>query len=532
MFSRSSPKRASRSVRARVRASALVLLLLASAWGASCLRQEVKLPADARRIVFLHLNDTHGHFYGKLNKGARPDHGYSFENLVAWVARIEGEVGADSVILSLGGDLNTGTPESDELGARPDMDLLRQARLRVATIGNHEFDRPPAFFERQAKESSFAWVSANVLRPDGSPVVPPSIVLRAGDRNIAFVGLTTEQTNQIGNPRNIAGYRFSRAIDAARAQVDKLRPQSDFIVALTHLGFYPPGKVPHDATDDRKLAEAVPGLNLILGGHSHTLVKDEVVNGVPIFQAKCFAEYLVRVDFGIRPRASGSPPVLLRSEMIPLNRAPEQLSADALARSRRARESIDAYLARSREMFSRVVAQAQEDFHYERAQAHSSAIGRLVAESQVVGSGADVALVIAGGVRGGFKKGAITLRDVLTVCPFRNTVGTVEMTGRELIELLQSKMVASADRGAFPIVRGMTVRVEGGRVAVQRGGRPLSADARVRVAINSYMASGGSGYPDYVSSGRFRDLGVSDADMLRRYLEQKKQISRALVAEP
>lgn len=490
--------------------------------------------AAPRRVIFLHTNDQHGHFYGKLENGERPRDGYALENLITYVEAIRHEAGKDAdIVVTYGGDLNTGTPESAFFLAAPDIELWRLAGLNAAVIGNHEFDNPPDIFETQIAGAGFPWISANLERKTGGRLTKPSHIMTASGIRIGIIGLTTEQTNQIGNPQYTKKYRFADTVATARMQATDLKPQTDFIIALTHLGLYPKGAVPFGVADDRVLVESVPEINLVLGGHSHTLIDGQVVNGVRIFQAKCFSAHLVRADFEIEPRGKDGKAAFrfVSSQVLDLRRSPSVLAAPVAAKRAEARKIIDGYLKKSAEKFGEIVAEAEEDFHYEREHALTAPITKLVAESQLSESGAEIAIVIAGGIRGGLKKGKITLRDVLTILPFGNTVGIVEIPGSDIIALLEKRMLHSSDKGGYPIVAGMNIQVDADakKLTALIGGRPLDPKRKYKVALNSYIGSGGTGYPDYISQGKFSDLSMTDAMLLTSYLKKKGRIHRNLL---
>lgn len=492
------------------------------------------LGAAPRRVIFLHTNDQHGHFYGKLENGERPRDGYALENLITYIETIRHEMGKDAdIVVTYGGDLNTGTPESAFFLAAPDIELWRLAGLNVAVIGNHEFDNAPDVFEKQIAAAGFPWISANLERKAGGRLTKPHHIITGSGIKIGVVGLTTEQTNHIGNPQYTKQYRFADTVATARSQARELRPQTDFIVALTHLGLYAKGAVPFSVADDRVVVESVPEINLILGGHSHTLIDGQVVNGVRIFQAKCFSAHLVRADFEIDPRGKDGKAAFrfVSSQVLDLRRSPSALAAPVAEKRAKARQIIDNYLKKSAEKFSEIVADAEEDFHYEREHALTAAITKLVAESQLDESGAEIALVIAGGIRGGFKKGKITLRDVLTVLPFGNTVGIVEISGSELITLLEKRILHSTDKGGYPVVAGLGIQInaETKTLSVTFAGKPLDPNRKYKVSLNSYIGSGGTGYPDYISQGKFSDLNMTDAMLLTKYLKKKGKIHRDML---
>ena len=101
--------------------------------------------------------------------------------------------------------------------------------------------------------------------------------------------------------QGLSAYLWDQPIDQARRKVDELRSKVDCLIALTHIGI----------AQDRKLAEACPELDLILGGHSHTVLNEpEAVNGVPICQGGSHARFIGR--YAWEPGAG-----LVESELIP-----------------------------------------------------------------------------------------------------------------------------------------------------------------------------------------------------------------------
>jgi 5'-nucleotidase len=136
---------------------------------------------------------------------------------------------------------------------------MNRAGLDYATFGNHEFDLKKPDFDKRMAESKFVWFSSNVLSQDGSaiPNVPANVVLTAkgpGGRSlrIGMFGLTIDS--------NTATYvKYREPFEIARAQVAELKGKSDIVIGLTHLNI----------DQDIELAETVPGLAMILGGHEH-----------------------------------------------------------------------------------------------------------------------------------------------------------------------------------------------------------------------------------------------------------------------
>ena len=154
--------------------------------------------------------------------------------------------------------------EGKKLAGRQMVAVMNALAPDLVTFGNHEFDPKREDFAARMDEGRFPWVSSNVSRPDGSPFhsVPRhriwTVAGTGGTARIGFIGLTIDS--------NPAAYvRYGNPIAAARAQLDELRGHYDVLVALTHLR----------REDDRRLAEAVPEIDLILGGHEHVASFDD-----------------------------------------------------------------------------------------------------------------------------------------------------------------------------------------------------------------------------------------------------------------
>src|SRR5690606_27731283 len=124
---------------------------------------------------------------------------------------------------------------------------------------------------RQAERARFPLLSANVVREaDGRPLFQATQVLERGGLRIGILGLTTESAAFLTLPENRMGLRFEPALEVAATWVPRLRAQCDLVLALTHMGYYPDGQFGTSTPGDVNLARAVPGIDLIVGGHTHT----------------------------------------------------------------------------------------------------------------------------------------------------------------------------------------------------------------------------------------------------------------------
>ena len=213
------------------------------------------------------------------------------------VQHIEDMHGADRVLLLDGGDLLTGTPLTDveirgsQGGAM--LDFMEAVGYDAWVIGNHEFDKGFENVEALVSSSKIPAISANVRAPDGGPAFTgqqPSTILEAGGFKIGVIGATTEQLEGLVSPDTWSRLDLIPVAEAVAEQVEILDPQTDLIVVLSHIGL--------DA--DKALAEAVDGVDLIVGGHSHThLDTPEKIGGTWVVQAGSYCRTLGVVRVGM-----------------------------------------------------------------------------------------------------------------------------------------------------------------------------------------------------------------------------------------
>jgi 5'-nucleotidase/UDP-sugar diphosphatase len=498
--------------------AALPVLLLLAAVAAPC-------AAATHLLTILHTNDHHGRFWRNDNG----EYGLAARRSLADRVRTEVRGRGGHVLLLDAGDVNTGVPESDMLDAEPDIRGMNAMGYDAMAVGNHEFDNPMDTLRRQEHLMSFPLLSANIYDADGRRAFTPYRLFELPGLTVAVLGLTTEATAVIGNPKHIHGLTFRPAIDEARDLVPILRPLADVVVALTHLGFDPEG-----GTGSVALARAVPGIDVIVDGHSHTALTAPVPeSGVVIVQAGEYGKYLGRVDLEVedgrengRERTVG----LAGGGLLPVNLT-RMVEAEGGKKRIPVGEVIDedpsllALLAPFREKgaeaLNAVIGRSEGAFPGEREalRGAEAALGNLACRALMAMTGADVAVMNSGGIRAGLPTGDITYRDILTVKPFGNTICTVSMTASELADYLRTAAAMPPGSGAFAQFAGVGFALSGGVVTnLTVGGRPADPARTYTLAVESYLAAGGDGYPKLIDRKTFRDTGYVDADALREFV--------------
>ncbi|MHC1701945.1 MAG: bifunctional UDP-sugar hydrolase/5'-nucleotidase [Humidesulfovibrio sp.] len=557
----------------------LALCLLASA----CSRPAHQPPSGPFTLTIAHVNDTHSNLEpadtGLILAGEK------ITAQLGGFARLKAaldEVRADEAnVLALhAGDAVQGTLFFNVFQGRVDFDFLNLLGLDAMTLGNHEFDKGPALAGSLAGRARFPVLAANLdvsREPALAGRIRPHVVRLFGGERVGVIGVTTPTTPQI--TADVGQVVFHPAAPAVEAEVRELRGQDvDIIVVLSHLGY----------EQDLALARAVPGIDVIVGGHSHTLLGDPVRLGrlglspsgpyptevrgpdgglTLVVQAWRWGAQLgvLTLSFDARGGILGhtARPMLLAGDVFRKGGAavpkgsPEQAAlAAALTASGAARVvAEDAALAKRLEPYARQL----EPFRNARIGARAAVDlirgtatdpGAIVADAYLAGTpGAQLALLMPGGLRQDLFQGELTQGMVMGLLPFGNTLVSLDVTGAEFKSALEDAAefrlkthppdgtaggtAAGVDWRNVRVFHaaGFTCAVDPGR---PRGGRigslrvrkadggfaEIDPAATYRLVTNSYLAGGGDGQDTLKNAEGSRvDSGYLEHDVLAEHLK-------------
>lgn len=505
-------------------------------------------PGPARDTTYaftlLHSNDNHGRFWhneqGELGLAARK----------TAVDAIRAEVlGAGGHVLLLdAGDINTGIPESDLQDAVPDVLGMNLLRYDAMAVGNHEFDKSPAVLAMQRKLAQFPMLSANVYQ-GGARVFEPYRVFALGGVRVAVMGLTTPDSRKLGNPENMEGMEFRDPVAETAALLPEMRQKADVVIAASHLGYYEDGKhgqqYPGDVELARALDKRTKGLDVIVGGHSHTRVcmqapnrvdsnyspgkacQPDSQNGTWIVQAGEWGKYLGRADFQYR----NGDLQLVKYELIPINL--KNSSTPRLAHDPEMLALLQPYQDKGQEKINVPVGSSDGAFEGDRSfiRHRMTNLGMLIGTAMMDKTGADFAVLNAGGIRDSLPAGTLTYKDILKVHPFGNTLVTVTLTGREVMDYLQTAANMKPGGGSFAHITGAELHMAGDKlVQVRFKGKPVELDQNYRLVINNFVSVGGDGFPYLRNHPGALDTGFVDADVMREYIASHSPLQTARFA--
>jgi 5'-nucleotidase/UDP-sugar diphosphatase len=373
-----------------------------------------------------------------------------------------------------------------------------------AALGNHEFIHSLAQTKRLISLARFPLFCANaLLKATKEPLTHEYQIEQAGPIRVGIFGLVTTEARSY--PAAKEGVSIADPVRTARKVVARLRrDKADVIVLISHCG----------EEIDKQLASVVPGIDVIVGGHSHSrLPLGEFIprtmevtagkaGGTVIVQAYQWGGELGRCDLSFKQDAAGAWHVdRYRARLILITAATQADAAVAAV--------VDHYWRPVAPHYAEVIGEAADDFGSRCA---DWAEYNLVADAVRETFGTEIELENIGGVRSPLLKGTITLGDLVALDPFANTVVTFNITGRQLKKILARYA---------PAVSGVRYRVENGElVEALIKGEPLQDTRRYTGATNSYFA----GRAFTGMRVQFLDTGKQRLEVLIAYIRRKGMI--------
>lgn len=488
-------------------------------------------------LTVMHTNDTHAHLADVARRATL-------------VNQVRNE-GGNSLLLDAG-DVFSGDLYFTKWAGLADVAFMNYMGYDAMTFGNHEFDSGTAVLADFIKAAKFPLLTSNIdFSQDGniSPLLKPAttinthdakttdvagvypyVILEVNGHKVGVFGMTTEDTAETSSPgKNV---KFNDATASASATVSAIEAEGvNVIIALSHLGY----------NRDKALAVAVNGIDLIVGGHTHTkLDAPEVVSGAEseptvIVQANEWGKFLGRVDL-----------VFNDEGVVQTNRLSGSLLTvnDAVEEDAAARDMLKPYNDELEQLKTQVIGATTVKLNGERSdvRAKETNFGNFIADSLLYKAkllkNADIALINGGGVRESIDPGDITMGQLRKVMPFGNTLFVLDVTGQQLKAGLENGVSGAklADLpGKFPQVAGMRFKWDPNQpvgskvydieIQTASGYVPLNLTSTYRMATNSFVALGGDGYVSFaeaIENGAYHeDLGYPDYEIFIEYVTGK-----------
>lgn len=400
--------------------------------------------AFATEIRILHVNDFHGFAEGyKTVDSDRVLGGAS--HLAGIIERLRKE--KPSLLLSAG-DMIQGHIWANLFEGKSVIELMNAMNFDAMVVGNHEFDFGVEVLKSRVAEAQFPILGANV---EGTDFLKPFIIREIDGVRVAIIGVVTEDTPIATHPKNVQGLRFLSVEETVKRYLAELKDKADLFIVLSHLGF----------KRDRELAERVKGIDVIIGGHSHTKVeKPHLVNETIIAQAWEHGKALGVLDIKVE-----------RGKIVKYSGRLIEIRPHLSFEDEKVKSIIDKYSKNVNAILDEIIGFAEEDLDGENVRKAETNLGNLIADIIRETAGAEAAIINGGGIRTGIKKGDIRVKDVYSVLPFNNYILAIKFKGSEIKEALEHGVSGLQEgAGRFPQVSGIRfVYTYGQRLVAESG---------------------------------------------------------------
>lgn len=486
-----------------------------------CLLCVSHIIAETKEIVILHTNDIES-VYEPMEAYWRDD--VEMIGGIPYLASLISETRANgpTTFLMDAGDIYTGALSKKSKGKLP-FELYSAMGYDVMTLGNHEFEYGWESLVETMPRANFPVLNANIVyEASGSLFAQPYTILRKDEIRIGVIGVMgLDAFYNTTAPFQRIGLSIKDPIETAQYWADKIRTDVNMIVVLTHQNMTAPMQTNKEADptvqrgfdEDYAMAGKLRGVDAIFGGHSDNGLHNPVVHpetGTVIGLTFGQGMHLGYTRFKLDTKTHDV--TFLGGKLIPVDA--KKLSADPTTTSLiEAQRKMHPAL---NEQLTVMTTSAVRMYNKE------SNIGNLLADFMREGGGSDIAFLNSGAIRADLNAGTVTLEHLINVYPFVDKLMVVELTGKQIKELIEYSVTLPYGIGQ---ISGLDIKYNSSKPIMQRvlsirhNGMPLDETEKYTVGTTAFVAQGGDGYDIFAQGNVVNDTHLM-ADVF--YQEFKK----------
>ena len=544
-------------------------------------------PTPPVRVSIIGLNDFHGALQATpanvvVADPANPAGtrvsvgGAAF--LGTMITKLKSENPGNTLVVGAG-DMVGATPVISALfNDEPTIDVLNMIGMDISSVGNHEFDKGAAELQRLQKGgclprsadglrgivgvdtcmnngkfagAKFQYLAANVIDVNSKQTVLPAFAIRTvAGQDIAFIGLTLKNTPSVVTPAGVAGLSFTDEVATVNSLVPELLAKGvSAIVVLIHEGGMTTASTINDKScpgisgDIVKIADRFdPRVDAVISGHTHQEYVCTRPDGKLLTQTGFNGRAVTKIDMMISPdtkrvisKTANNFPVI-NNNVVMVAGAPVPLPAGVtpLTPDPAVAALVQRVVTLSAPLTSRVIGNIPMPLTRTANMAGESQVGSIIADAYLDGTSgpsfgsnpAEIGLTNSGGIRANLPNTVVTFGDLFTVTPFGNNLVTIDLTGTQLLRVLEQQWEAPqpVPGRIMQVSNGFTYTWDaskpfgapsgmGNRViasSMKLKGVPIEMSRTYRVTINNFMASGGDNYTVFIQG---KNSQSSDIDI-------------------
>jgi 2',3'-cyclic-nucleotide 2'-phosphodiesterase/3'-nucleotidase len=508
--------------------------------------------AQRAHVVIMGTTDMHGRVF--------PIDYYTnkYDNVgIAKVATLvkEARKSDPDLLLVDSGDTIQGTPleyfhnKRNNTPPDPMMSAMNALHYDSMTVGNHEYNFGLKVLEKARGEAKFPWLSANTYNKDTATThYQPYIVKEVNGVRVGVLGLTTPGIPNWENVPNYAGLEFKETVSEAKKWVTILREKEkvDLVAITMHMGLEEdlrtgipsPSQVPNENAAVA-IAEQVPGVNVILMGHTHRNEPSLMINGVLLTQANRWASHVARVDLYLEKDSGGHWKIVAESaRTIPVT---EKTAIDP-----EIAQIGEPYDKETQAWLGRAIGESPAEITSEDCRFRDTGIIDLIQRVQLEAGKADISMAACFNPQARIPKGPVTVRDIAGLYEYENTLVTIELTGQQVKDALEHSARYFREYQAgksladlvdqripgynFDMAEGVNYELDVTKPFGQRiqnltfKGQPLDPARKLRVVTNNYRVNGGGGFSMYKEAPVIYRSSEEVRELIIDWVERNKTI--------
>jgi len=457
--------------------------------------------AFAKELNILHLNDFHGRIVPEVQKlykqanyqVAGAEYIYSIiDNL---------RKNNSNVLLFDAGDFSAGTIYSNLSSGMAVVDFYNKLKFDAVVIGNHEFDFGYDNFRKIVMN-----LSTNVLCANANPLfdnTKPFVILDKYGLRIAVIGLLTPETKMITFPNALGGRDIIDPVETLlnyRSEIMKYSP--DLVIVLSHCG----------VDMDKKIAQNVDYIDLIIGGHSHTELFESVVvennnKKIYIVQAGSYGKYIGHIKLDVENKKINNFQYWLYPTINSIIKPDRSIL-----------NSIGKYIDDAKK-YAQITIGVSEITMEKNSNDPNSNLGLFITNVLAYVTNSDIAFYNKGGIRDVLRKGNITYGQIFNILPFENQVVKFEMRGKDIVELLENM-----DKKKTALVFNSALEKRDGKWFFNS--EPIDYDRFYTVSTVDFLYYGGDGYTEFSSYKVIANYGYA-RELLVEYIKKNSPLKSA-----
>jgi 2',3'-cyclic-nucleotide 2'-phosphodiesterase (5'-nucleotidase family) len=428
--------------------------------------------AEPVPLTILHTNDTHDHLEPFMNRDKQEVGGVA--RRASYFKSVRDK--HPNVLILDAGDVFQGTPIFTFFGGQADFKTMNQAGYDVIAVGNHDLDNGVEHLVEQSRLLSRQPVCANLVDRHKRLIFPAYRMVERGGLQVAIIGVLGRDAYEAVAVERRAGTALLDPVATLKTMIPILRTGADLIIVVSHSGL----------EEDVAMAKAVSGIDLVVGGHSHTRVEQPVAvrhgdRETLVVQAYRWGEVVGKLDLDIENKRI----VRHRGALMPIT--------GAIAPDAEVAKTVAHYSDQIRKIMAEVVGHSTVEFTHRGREKGDSALANLVADAIQAQSGADIAVINTDGIRSDLVKGDITRGTVISMLPFDNRMVTLEASDQQ-IRAVVNYASSRLNRGGSIQFAGLHYALRDGVVTdIQVAGMPLKPGRRYTIATVDYVANGNDG---------------------------------------